>query len=139
MKNKKMIFVIMVSCIFILVGMFAVSNPRRSKGNIDNVERIIVSENEHKREDIESAFDMIEKKFNTKEYKGCELNKIIYVGDSQTEENYKEKYEDALYLKVEFTTDKKPAVGLVANEDYEYKAVFVKHKGNWILKVYGQG
>lgn len=143
---KKIIITIIVLTVFIIGGIFVVFRNNNAKGNIDNVERIILKENGHKREDIEKTFDMIEEKFNTKDYKDCVLNKITYVGeflmnDKNIEESYKESYkaEEVIYLKVEFTTGKHPAVGLVTDNDYTYKAVFIKKENIWTLKEFGQG
>lgn len=144
-KGKKIIIAI-IGIVFVFIGMFAFLNLNKKVGNIDSVERIIKDENSHKREDIEHTFDMIEEDFNTKDYKDCVLNKITYSGQflvngNSLEESYKEsnEAEEAIILEVNFTTGKHPAVGLVSDNDYTYKAVFIKKENNWILKEYGQG
>ena len=146
MNNKRLAIVITILVILLIGVLILIFKNDAGNGNIDNVERIITNENGHKKEDIEETFDMIEDMFNTKDYKGCTLNKITYPVKTQelgvnSEESYKDNYnaEEVIQLIYEFTTNSKPATGLGSNEDYEYKAVFAKIDGKWILKDLGQG
>ncbi len=144
--NKQRRIISIIILVILSIGALFLIFYGNEKGNIDDVERIITNENGHKREDVEETFDMIEKEFNTKDYKGCKLRKIIYPSEKREigkdiEKSYREEYnaEEVIYLTFEFITNRRPATGLVANEDYEYNAVFAKIDGKWILKKYGQG
>ena len=47
--------------------------------------------------------------------------------------------DEVIILVIDFTTGKHPSVGFVKDNEYTYKAVFVKKENSWMLKEYGQG
>ena len=145
-NKKEMALAVFILIIFVLIGSFIIYRDYNAKGNISKVERIIKDENGHRKEDIEKTFDMIEDKFNAKDYKDCILNKITYFGNFMVdgkylEESYKDSYnaDEVITLVIDFTTGKHPSVSFVKDNEYTYKAVFVKKENSWMLKEYGQG
>lgn len=73
-------YIIFISIIIILTMNFLYITYANyySLGRIDDVERIIKEDNNHKRKYIEEAMNFVEKKFNTEDFKGCILEKIAY-------------------------------------------------------------
>lgn len=140
MKRKFLLVIICVLSCFTLSGCI----DSKDVGNIANVKTTIINENNHDKKDIEKTFKIIKKKFNTMDFKDCELLSIEYSNDFDNQEKWLLKenkdYQEVIVLSFTFKTGKNPVQVFNTNSEYVYTAEFIKNKNNkWEMINWGQG
>lgn len=146
-------YIIFISIIIILTMNFLYITYANyySVGRIDNVERIIKEDDNHKRKYIEQAMDFVEKEFNTENFKGCILEKIVYThsysysttSDGEEliliskEEDIKEKYgaDEVIMLEIEYHMN---FYSIRGSSNYVPADIVCVHKnGKWEIVSWG--
>lgn len=149
-KKYIKLFIIIIICLTI-TSIYKIYESYYAVGRIDNVKKIIENNDNHKREDIESVMQLIAKEFNTKDYKGCTLEKITYTSDysfsnnkvgekpilKSKEEYLKEEYaaDEVMMFSIEYKRNMFSTQG--PSNNVPSNIVYILKDGKWKLATWG--